>query len=76
MGDDLLHRWQDVVELTRQERFDGGLPGRLVALHPDGGGSFTCLDGERVVLWVHDEPGTYPVAQTFSEWLPAVLDRS
>jgi hypothetical protein len=74
LGPDLPHRWQDVVELTRQERSDGGLPGSLVALHADGGGSFTCLDGQRVVFWAHDDPGsTTPVADSFSTWLVDLL---
>ncbi len=69
LGGDLPHRWQDVVEPTRQERLDGGLPRHLVALHADGGGNFTCLDGQRVVLWTHDEHGASQVAENFAEWL-------
>ena len=74
LGLDLPHPWQDVVELTKQERLDGGLPEHLVAVHGDGGGNFACLRKGRVVLWVHDDPALQELAATFSDWLERLLE--
>lgn len=73
LGLDLPHPSQDVVELTKKERLDGGLPGHLVAIHGDGGGNFACLDKGRVVHWAHDDRVLRELAPTFLEWLESLL---
>ena len=74
MGPDLPHPSRSVVELTKRERLDGGLPGHLVAVHGDGGGNFACLYEGRVVLWVHDDPVLHELGPTFTEWLETLLE--
>jgi hypothetical protein len=75
LGDDVPHRWQNVVDLTRQERLDGGLPGHLIAVHPDGGGNFACLDQQQLVLWYHDGPSEVR-PDGFTPWLVDLLGRA
>jgi hypothetical protein len=75
LGPDVPHRWQNVVDLTRQERLDGGLPKHLIAVHADGGGNFACLDSGQMLLWHHDGPNEVR-DDGFAVWLTHLLDRA
>lgn len=77
----------NVVSVTLEERAEGGLPERLVAVMNDGGGNLSCLDcGELdeadvapMVLWDHElgpSEGTESIAPSFSHWLVGRLSGS